>query len=226
LSSGKRYADLASKASAGPHAVANGGAWTTVGAGGKTKTPVPAGPAAVSRSVSGSIATTTATQPTRPKQAVRSTTLGAAAVQQSLAAARPSDVIEEVRRWAFKELSHHLKKGMNVNEFVDMIMQLGTDPETLLDAVHTSSHTVDSRHFTNEFIRRRKLADKGISVETNNNMPALPGNASSAIAAAGGSSGNIGGGWSEVAKKSPSVASDNSLGSFKIVAPKKKGLKR
>lgn len=114
LSSGKRYAELASKTSAVPNAgIANGGAWTTVGAGGKTKTPIPAGPAAVSRSVSGSITTMAATQSIRPKQAVRSTTLGAASAQQSLAASRAGDAIQEVKRWAVRELNHHLNKGIN-----------------------------------------------------------------------------------------------------------------
>jgi PERQ amino acid-rich with GYF domain-containing protein len=112
-----------------------------------------------------------------------------------------------------------------VNEFVDSILKFPTDPEILIDVVHGSSQTLDSRHFTEEFIRRRKLADKGISVESHGSMPALPSNAAAAIAAAG-ASGNSGGGWSEVAKKSPSIPSDNSLGSFKVVAPKKKGLKR
>lgn len=110
-------------------------------------------------------------------------------------------------------------------DFVDQILSFPADAEILIDVVHGSSQTLDSRHFTEEFIRRRRLADKGISAESNSSMPTLPGNAASAIAAAGGS-GSSGGGWSEVAKKSPSVNSDNSLGSFKVVAPKKKGLKR
>jgi PERQ amino acid-rich with GYF domain-containing protein len=113
LSSGKRYADLASKNSAVPGAAAPvvGGAWTTVGAGGKIKTPVSGGPAPMTRAVSGSIATATPIQPARPKQAVRSTTLGATAAQQSLG--RVNDVVEELKRWTVKELGNHLNKGLN-----------------------------------------------------------------------------------------------------------------
>jgi PERQ amino acid-rich with GYF domain-containing protein len=117
LSSGKRYADLAGKAAiGGPAAVGNGlsatGAWTTVGAGGKVKTPIPATvPAALARSISGSVATVT--QPVvRPKQTSRSTTLGGSQISQ-LNKASTADAMEEFRRWAIKELSSHLNKGIN-----------------------------------------------------------------------------------------------------------------
>lgn len=82
--------------------------------------------------------------------------------------------------------------------------------------MHSVSHTIDSRHFAEEFIRRRKLADKGL---IDNTKPASP------ASVAGGS-----GGWSEVAKKNPSKQEpkQEELGSasFKVVATKKKGGKR
>jgi PERQ amino acid-rich with GYF domain-containing protein len=113
LSSGKRYADLASKSSTVPGAAAPmaASAWTTVGAGGKVKSPVPSGPAPVTRSISGGVATSIPVQPARPKQAMRSTTLGATAAQQSLG--RGNDVVDELKRWAVKELGNHLNKGLN-----------------------------------------------------------------------------------------------------------------
>ena len=126
-----------------------------------------------------------------------------------------------------------------MNGFVDNLLQLGTDPTVLTEAVHASSQTIDSRHFAEEFIRRRKLADKGISAE--NAVPALPPGAATlaatatAAAAAASSSSSLsggvasapGGGWSEVAKKNPaSAVQEGGLGSFKVVQAKKKGGKR
>ena len=126
-----------------------------------------------------------------------------------------------------------------MNGFVDNLLQLGTDPTVLTEAVHASSQTIDSRHFAEEFIRRRKLADKGISAE--NSVPALPPGAATlaatatAAAAAASSSSSLsggvasapGGGWSEVAKKNPaSAVQEGGLGSFKVVQAKKKGGKR
>src|SRR6201996_3095222 len=116
-----------------------------------------------------------------------------------------------------------------VNGFVDNLLQLGTDPTILTEAVHASSQTIDSRHFTEEFIRRRKLADKGISAD--NPVPALPPGAATLAAAAtaaaaaassssslsGGVASAPGGGWSEVAKKNPaSAVQEGGLGSFKV----------
>jgi PERQ amino acid-rich with GYF domain-containing protein len=106
LSSGKRYAELASKVapvSAGP--MAPGGAWTTVGASGKVKTPIPASSGAGIRSVSGGIPITTQI-PTKPKQPIRSTTMGAAQLGRI-------DANEEFKKWAVKELGSHLNKGIN-----------------------------------------------------------------------------------------------------------------
>jgi len=89
--------------------------------------------------------------------------------------------------------------------------------EILAEAVHSASTTIDSRHFAEEFIRRKKLADKGIVDSSHTSSPH--------DAKAG-----VGGGWSEVAKKGGHAATQqqNSLdsGNFKVVAAKKKGGKR
>ena len=88
----------------------------------------------------------------------------------------------------------------------------------LTESVHSASSTLDSRHFAEEFLRRRKLADKGIIDTTSTASPAEN--------KAGG-----GGGWSEVAKKGGAGAqaqqqSALDSGNFKVVAAKKKSGKR
>ena len=91
-------------------------------------------------------------------------------------------------------------------------MAIGLDSEILTEAVHSQSQTIDSRHFAEEFIRRRKMADKGVIAP--DATPAMPNSA------AGASSG----GWSEVAKKGPQL--QESPSNFKVVAAKKKGGRR
>lgn len=102
---GKSYANLAGKVgSPAPSGNAPGGAWTTVGAGGKTKTPV-AGPNPTgSRTVSAGIVPTV--QPAAParKPPTRSTTMtnpGAVNAQ------------DEFKKWAIGELRPDLNKEIN-----------------------------------------------------------------------------------------------------------------
>ena len=88
----------------------------------------------------------------------------------------------------------------------------------LTEAVHGASSTIDSRHFAEEFIRRKKMADKGL-IDTS----APPKSASPHNAAV-----DKTGGWSEVAKKGPAKepVKDETNGNFRVVAAKKKGGKR
>lgn len=74
---------------------------------------------------------------------------------------------------------------------------------------------MDSRHFAEEWVRRRALADKG---KLDASSGAHHGNE-------GKSSGS---GWSEVARKgsAPSVPKQEDNGAFKIVPGKKKGGKK
>lgn len=81
--------------------------------------------------------------------------------------------------------------------------------------MHSASNTLDSRHFAEEFLRRRKLADKGIIDERNTASPAENKAASS--------------GWSEVAKKGGASTIQQQQAqqpldssNFKVVAAKKK----
>lgn len=89
--------------------------------------------------------------------------------------------------------------------------------------MHGSSSTLDSRHFAEEFIRRKRLADKGLvdaSMPPKSASPLNPANPNT-------------GGWSEVAKKGPAkeaaaaaAGREDGHGSFRVVAAKKKGGKR
>ena len=94
------------------------------------------------------------------------------------------------------------------------MLSFPVDLDIVTEAVHSVSQTIDSRHFAQEFIRRRKLADKGIIENSGTSSPG-PANGS--------------GGWSEVAKKGSaantaqaSAAAKEDL-AFKVVAAKKKG---
>ncbi|MCJ1309577.1 hypothetical protein MMC25_003237 [Agyrium rufum] len=216
---GHRYADLASKAPAvasSKSAVAPTGAWTTVGAGGKLKAPLtpastPTAPG-VLRAVSGGATSGVA----RPKPAERSATGGT------------QNASDELQKWAKSALSKGLNTGINVDNFVRDLLQFPSEPEILSEAVYANSQTLDGRRFAEEFVRRRKLAEKGVIPDSSS------GSVGFAMGSAGGTSGSYSdggknaGGWSEVAKKGPAVASPaggdvGANSAFKVVAAKKKG---
>ncbi|KAL4778163.1 hypothetical protein BJX76DRAFT_343966 [Aspergillus varians] len=202
-STGKRYADLASKAlGASPvSASTSTSAWTTVGASGKAKAPpvAPTGP----RSTSGPIPV--ASSPVRPKPVMAVTTAPRALPVS--APSNPSLAMDEFTKWAKLTLGKGLNSNINVDDFVQQLQLLPAEAEIISDSVYANSQTLDGRRIADEFIRRRKLADKGI-VE------------SVSIAE------NNGGGWSEVAKKGSASTpreEDTSSAAFKMVAPRKKG---
>ena len=231
LPGGKRYADLAGKV-ASPVGQGPGNAWTTVGAGGKLKAPpLGASPALpVQRAVSGGNGTNL-TPATKPKSVViplRSTTLGGPMSGQQNAS-------EEFQKWAKGALSKGLNSGINgtsghnvtlgaeayiqnvVDDFVRNLLQLPSEPEILSEAIYGSSQTLDGRRFAEEFIRRRKLADKGI-------VPEIVTSGTTGFAPTNGAESKSAGGWSEVAKKGPVNASkEEPSTNFKVVAAKKKG---
>lgn len=202
VSGGKRYADLASKpSSAGP---SSGSPWSTVGAGGKVK--IPTGPAAAApqliRATSSSVAApSTAARAARPSPAVRSTTTSA---QTGTTTAK-----DEFNKWAKGTLVKGLNSNINVDEFLSMIS--GFPSEAIADSVYANSQLMDGRRFAEEFLRRRKLAEKGV-IE-----PSSTGSGAS-FSASGEKAG-----WSEVAKKGP--PKEESTAGFKVVPNKKKGKK-
>ena len=94
---------------------------------------------------------------------------------------------------------------------------LPLDTGLIADAVYANSTTMDGRHFAEEYVRRKKLAEKGV-VEKQPPAEIKPS--------------GTGGGWSEVAKKSGSAAQprDNEGVSiqgagYKVVPNRKKGKK-
>lgn len=105
-----------------------------------------------------------------------------------------------------------------VDDFVQQLCILPADTEIISDSVYANSQTLDGRRFAEEFVRRRKLADKGViepSVSSGINGPSTTGSSNT-------------GGWSEVAKKGPAnavVREDQTSQAFKVVAAKKKGKK-
>ena len=104
------------------------------------------------------------------------------------------------------------------DDFVINLAAIALDIDTVTEAVHGASNTIDSRHFAEEFLRRKKLADKGLVDTTAPPKSASPHNAAS----------NASGGWSEVAKKGPvkEAPKDESNGAFRVVPTKKKGSRR
>lgn len=99
----KRYADLASKVT--PATTAAGGAWTTVGAGGKPKAPpaAPAGP----RSASGTMAPATIAQKPRTVPTTRPSAMGSAP------SSNQNNANEEFTKWTKTSLAKGLNTGIN-----------------------------------------------------------------------------------------------------------------
>ncbi|PNS16842.1 GYF domain-containing protein mpd2 [Sphaceloma murrayae] len=210
---GKRYAELASKiaggAPASPVAPQGNSAWTTVGAGGKTKAPIsPAiAPPVRSTSTSATPLATPAVAATakKPTMTRAPTTTNTAAVNAQ----------EEFKRWAAGELRGDLKPGTTAEEFVTNLLAFPPEADIITEAVHSVSNTIDSRHFAEEFMRRRKMADKGVFDAASVGKSASPANGDA----------NKGGGWSEVAKKGKEgqvSKAEELAGNFKVVAAKKK----
>ncbi|CAF9939940.1 MAG: hypothetical protein ALECFALPRED_008381 [Alectoria fallacina] len=207
LASGKRYADLAGKASM-PTPLTSSAAWTTVGASGKAKPPTAPAPSLSTRTASGGIV-----QPSvpsaKPKPMVTASTKGPG--NQQLAN-------QEFQRWTKSALSKGLNPNMNVDDFVSQLLMLPPEADIISDSIYASSQTLDGRRFAEEFVRRRKLADCGV----------IPDSASAQgfSSSMNSSESKSGGGWSEVAKKGPQAVKEETSSNFKVVAGKKKGGKK
>ena len=105
VTGGKRYADLASKATL-PNIQGSSSAWTTVGASGKVKTPTGPAPTLGTRTASASTVQplAAAAKPKAPAQLGRSVTVGSTIAGQQ-------NATEEFQKWAKSALS----KGLNPN---------------------------------------------------------------------------------------------------------------
>lgn len=104
---------------------------------------------------------------------------------------------------------------VTVDVFIQNLLSFPDDAEIIADSIYASSQTLDGRGLAQEFVRRKKLMDKGI-VEP---APAVPGQGDT-----NGTEGkSAGGGWSEVAKKGPEKEKkEEPATQFKVVAGKKK----
>ncbi|GAP86954.2 putative gyf domain-containing protein [Rosellinia necatrix] len=218
--SAKRYADLASKTSAGstPGIVtggmnvppASGSGWATVGAGGKVKVP-PTGPALQARPAS---STSIKATPSAPALSPRPTLKGTVAA----AGSGRTEAMDEFNKWLHTQLSRGITGITDIDTFASTLMAFPLMPDIISDAIYANSKTMDGHHFAQEFIRRKKLAEKGVVEKQPVNIPTPDPQSSSA------------GGWNEVAKKSnyKDNASDSSSiqgAGFKVVPSRKKGKK-
>jgi PERQ amino acid-rich with GYF domain-containing protein len=108
-----------------------------------------------------------------------------------------------------------------VDAFASNLLGFPLDASILADAVYANSTTMDGRHFGEEFVRRKKLADRGIVEKQPTPAPGADTKNSSS------------GGWNEVAKKgsgssAAAVSKDEATipgGQFKVVPARKKGKK-
>ncbi|KAI4162231.1 MAG: hypothetical protein LQ342_004097 [Letrouitia transgressa] len=219
LAGGKRYADLASKApqaSVTTQTQQNNQAWTTVGAGGKVKTPT--GPAAASAPAATRVTSSGNTAPSAPSPATKSRT--GKAVDKAGA-------YEEFQKWTRGALGKGLNAGIPVDDFVSQLLQLPAEPDIISDSIYSSSQTLDGRRFAEEFVRRRKLADKGVvpEVSTTNGSGEFGGVGTGGAGNGSAERGEGKGGWSEVAKKGGQQGEkgEGKGEAFKVVAGKRRG---
>jgi PERQ amino acid-rich with GYF domain-containing protein len=110
-----------------------------------------------------------------------------------------------------------------VDAFASNLLGFPLDPSILADAVYANSTTMDGRHFAEEFVRRKKLADRGV-VEKQSSQ------SSGGAVGSSDAKNNNAGGWNEVAKKGGSGNSQKEDagvpgGQFKVVPGRKKGKK-
>ncbi|KAI0195466.1 hypothetical protein F4808DRAFT_440339 [Astrocystis sublimbata] len=219
----KRYADLASKTSTTTSTSSTpnvgggvatpaptGAGWATVGAGGKVKAP-PMGPALQTRSVSSAgIKPAPSVSVASPRPALKSNT--------STAATGRTEAMDEFNKWLHSQLSRGISGMADIETCMSILHVCPLLPDVISDAIYATTKTIDGHHFAHEFIRRKKLAEKGVVEKQPVASPSTDTQSSSA------------GGWNEVAKKSGHKDSNSDSGSiqaagFKVVPSRKKGKK-
>ncbi|CAN6656159.1 hypothetical protein TRVA0_028S01750 [Trichomonascus vanleenenianus] len=143
----KRYAEIGNASSAAAATTTGaGGAWTTVGPGGKKPSMQPQAPPQ-----SRPVATTVASN---GKRVVGST---AAPVTVAPAASQLSSR-EAFLHWC-KSSIQGLNQGVNQTELLSMLLSLpptSDSREIIADTIYSNSTTMDGRRFADEFIKRRK----------------------------------------------------------------------
>lgn len=212
--SGNRYAQMASKASPAQSPAQSAthnhtssqstgsGAWTTVGSGGKPKTPatVVAAPPPTTRVVSSNnMAPSAPTRPTLPPS--RSTSLATGGAKEK--------AMDELAKWSKAQLVNGMKAGISADDIVRNLGEMPAETEIIFEIIFSSSEIMDARRFADEYVRRRKLAERGIVDPNNATMVQKT---------------PVNGGWNEVAKKGPTKEETTAASGFKVVS-KKKGKK-
>ncbi|KAL9099059.1 MAG: hypothetical protein Q9163_005388 [Psora crenata] len=211
---GKRYADLASKATLATAPNTNNTAWTTVGAGGKVK--ISTAPVPATRTANAGMVPSSASSAAKPKPTISTAVKNNSSNQQS--------ANEEFQKWTKNALGRGLNSNIPIDDFVSSLLHLPPEPDIISEAIYASSQTLDGRRFAEEFVRRRKLADRGIMPDSTSHVGGF---SSSGNANESKSNGN--GGWSEVAKKGGQTVGgqvNEGNGQFRVVSGKKKGGKR
>ncbi|KAI0651428.1 hypothetical protein C8Q79DRAFT_899047 [Trametes meyenii] len=192
-----------------------GGAWTTVGSGGKTSAAAvaarPAGTAATPAKAAPT--TTTVASPAPAPRAAAATPRPAAVALKSTPSKEESSVAPgpslEFLKWISDSLKG-LNSSVNLEELTSMLLSFPLDPdqttmEIISDLIYASSTTLDGRRFANEFVSKRKAdatsRPKGTSAGSSSAKQL-------SIA--------------DVVKAQPKPA-QNEWGGFKVVNKKKKG---
>ncbi|KAI0825237.1 hypothetical protein BC628DRAFT_1320734 [Trametes gibbosa] len=206
------YAETTTKPAAAQQV---GGAWTTVGSGGKSATATvaarPAATPAVSvKSASSVAAVATPVAAPRPAAAVASrpavVALKAAPVKEDVVAPGPS---LDFLKWMSDTLKG-LNSSVNLEDLTSMLLSFPLDPdqstvEIISDLIYASSTTLDGRRFAADFVSRRKVdaasRPKGAITSSSSAKPL-------SIA--------------DVVKTQPKPP-QNEWGGFKVVNKKKKG---
>ncbi|KAL7795146.1 hypothetical protein V8C37DRAFT_374649 [Trichoderma ceciliae] len=213
VNTAKSYANLAGKPNFGSIPTApspistTGSGWATVGAGGKVKSPSTVPSQIQSRSVGISSVKPASVAPVKlaPKSIISNTSARAEPINTAM---------DEFNKWAYRELSRGITGVNDITSFQADLAVLPLDTGLIADAVYANSTTMDGRHFSEEYVRRKKLAEKGV-VEKQTQAESKASNSS--------------GGWNEVAKKSgatqPRESEAMQSADFKVVPGRKKSKK-
>lgn len=250
----------AATAAGGAGQASSAGGWATVGAGGKVK--IPTGPASQTRAPSsGNVKPSVppAAKPVQKPAAPSAVTKdnGNAAMDEFLKwlhreLSRGLNGIKDSKFYV--PLINHPSASDNhffsfpscsstntdclslVDAFATNLLGFPLDVSILSDAVYANSTTMNGKHFAEEFVRRKRLADKGVVEKQPSTNSGKAGSSSGAGSHGGSGRSNDSEGWNEVAKKggagggsgSGSGHRDDSSvpgGQFKVVPGRKKGKK-
>lgn len=155
-----------------PSAQASGGAWTMVGANGKTNAPVPApvpapapAPAPIRPAAAPSVSTQAAPTPRPNGITVRSTSQAftkAATGAPSRVDDTPVTSTHDFLKWLSDTLKG-LNNSVNLEDITQMLLSFPVDPdpstsEIISDLIYANSTTLDGRRFAAEFVKRRRAS--------------------------------------------------------------------